>query len=164
MSPPPEAQQSPVAAATPRRDKDSISNRDKIIILAATLVIPVVFGLGLNRPRFSSSGESSAIASLKTLVTAEEQYKAISGSGIYVALTQLSASTPPYVDDVLGAGRKGGYSFVLTVGTPASANWTATARPVKPGKTGNRYFFVDSSGVVRFHLARPATSLDSPLD
>ncbi len=102
---------------------------------------------------------SSPIASLKTLVTAEEQYKSASGSACYAALTQLSATTPQYVDSVLGAGKKSGYCFLLTVGTPASTNWYARAIPIGGrAKKGDRYFFVDSSGIIRFSLLAPATS------
>ncbi len=105
--------------------------------------------------------EKSAIAALNTFVTAEEQFKC--GGGIYASLPALSDSTPPYLSDELGSGTKDGYAFAHVVGTPADSNWYAQGNPILPGKTGRRYFFVDSSGVVRFHPSRPATSADSPI-
>ncbi len=126
-----------------------------------TGAVPIV---RLSPVRYSGERGISVIASLKTLVTAEEQYKSTGGGNVYAALTQLSAATPPYVDSVLASGKKSGYCFVLSVGTPADSNWYATARPVTPGKTGNRFFFVDSSGVIRFTLTGPATSADTPID
>ncbi len=142
----------------------------KIAVIAATLAVAVCFGINF-RARWQPFGvsklhanESSAIASLKTLVTAEEQYMATSGTPVYGTLWELSGTAPPYVDAILGRGKKSGYSFVLTVGTPAGSRWFATARPTVPAKTGNRYFFADSSGIIRFSRSRPASSADSPLD
>ncbi|MEK7270202.1 MAG: hypothetical protein AAB215_04580 [Planctomycetota bacterium] len=117
-----------------------------IVAMFAAVAIP-----SLLRSKITAN-ESSAIASLKTLVTAQEQYKSTSGSATYATLEQLSATTPQYVDSVLGEGKKSGYRFILVVGTPADSNWYAHAIPISSAKTGNRAFFVDSSGVIRFSM------------
>ncbi len=57
----------------------------------------------------------------------------------------------------------GGYSFRMTVGTPADSNWYVVARPKEPGPK-HRTFFVDSSGVIRYRRGADATSADTPLD
>ncbi len=132
-----------------------------LLAIGATSVVGALYPCGFQGYR---ANESSAIASLKTIVTAEEQYKSDAGRGVYASLTQLSATTPQYLDSVLGAGKKSGYSFTLTVGTPAAENWTAVGFPTSPGKTGDRRFFVDFSGVIRFHNKRLATSADSPIE
>ncbi|MEK7270390.1 MAG: hypothetical protein AAB215_05525 [Planctomycetota bacterium] len=134
-------------------------------ILLVAAVAAVIAAIAIpSLLRSNHSCESSPIASLKTIVTAEEQYKSTSGSFCYAALTQLSATTPQYVDSVLGGGKKSGYTFVLVVGKPPDSNWYCTGAPVTPAKTGNRYFFVDSSGVIRFSLSGPPTSASAAIE
>lgn len=107
----------------------------------------------------------SAVGCLKTFVTAEEQYKEREPPHVYVSLTQLSAASPPYVDTVLGGGRMGGYSFRLTVGTPADSVWRATGDPFsREMRRRGRHFFVDQTGVIRFHPGRTATAQDSRIE
>lgn len=115
------------------------------------------------RRRFARN-ESSAIASLKTLVTAEEQFKTTAGGAVYGSLSAMSGMNPPYIGADLGRGVKSGYSFVLTVGTPADSNYVVEANPLAPGQSGGRRFFVDSSGVVRFHEEHRASSGDSAIE
>ncbi len=123
----------------------------------SAVAIGIVLVPSLFRSRITAN-ESSAIASLKTLVTAQEQYKSTGGDACYAPLSRLSGASIPYIDRDLGSGKKRGYCFVLVVGTPADSNWYAEANPIVRGKTGNRNFFVDSSGVIRFALDERARS------
>lgn len=139
--------------------------RGRLTLLEFILVLAFLGGVAwvvLSRVRLVTAmipaNESSAIASLKSLVAAEERYKTTAGSAVYGTLSQLSAGERPYLDLHLGRGRKGGYSFVMTVGTPADSNYAVDARPVRPGITGRRYFFADSSGVIRGEVGHPARS------
>jgi hypothetical protein len=75
------------------------------------------------------------------------------------ALTDLSAEG--YIDSVLGSGTKSGYDFTYSGG---SDTFTATADPTTAGTTGDRGFFVDASGVVRFAATGSATSASAPID
>lgn len=127
------------------------------------LALAVIVGLWVllfPRPRITSN-ESSAIASMRLLVRAEAQHKSV--GGVYASLTQLSATAPACVDSRLGGGKKNGYCFLLTVGKPADSNWYATANASRI-KCGNRDFFVDASGVIRYSANGPATSNDSPIE
>lgn len=76
--------------------------------------------------------EDGAIATLKTIVTAEEQFKATAGTAVYAPLATLSATLPPYVDRETGSARRHGYSFLLVVGTPADSNYYVVASPIPP--------------------------------
>ena len=67
-------------------------------------------------------------------------------------MAQLSSATPPYIDEVLGAGQKSVYAFTLTTtGTPNTDEvmWWGQANPISYNQSGNRTFFVDQSGVLR---------------
>ncbi len=123
-----------------------------IIAIIAAIAIPSL----LNARK--AGNEASAISSLRTLTTVNEQYRtrfqAYSGS-----LNNLQ--TEGYIDSVLGGGSKSGYSFNYTGGTNT---WSCTADPETPGTTGDRYFFVDQTGVIRFSSSGTATSGSTPID
>ena len=106
------------------------------------------------------ANESSAIASMRTLSTVSEQYR--NRFDTYPVTTPLATlETTGYVDSNLGGGSKSGYDFVF-VGTVTS--WTCMAAPTTPTSTGDRYFFVDESGVIRWDGSVAATVASPALD
>ena len=107
----------------------------------------------------AAANEASAISSLRNIVTSQITYSATTGAGGYAAdLTVLSAQK--LIDSVLGAGAKAGYDFFVT-GT--TTTFIVTASPTTPGSTGNRYFFADESGVLRYSTTAAATVASTPL-
>ena len=89
-----------------------------------------------------NSNESSAIATLRTLLTVQTLFRDTDrdDDGVLdyaTSLAQLDVGN--LVDSVLKAGKKQGYHF----------EWDATPPP-QSTNTGNRHFFVDESGVIRF--------------
>jgi type IV pilus assembly protein PilA len=125
-----------------------------IIALLAALAIP-----NLLRARVQAN-ESSAISSLKTIVSAAHTYRA-SGNSAYPANLSALTEAPPYLDAVLGSGQKHGYIFSLS---GDAWSFTATAVPQVANRTGSRWFFVDTSGVIRYNATGDASVNDSPLD
>ena len=111
-----------------------------IIALLAAIAIP-----NLLRARHNAN-ESAAIASLRTISTAEESFRAAQNPTTYGTLAALAAANPPYIDATLAAGAKQGYGFVLTALT--ANTYTVTATPVTVGTTGTRIFRVDQTGVI----------------
>jgi len=75
------------------------------------------------------------------------------------ALTDLNAAG--YIDDRLGAGEKSGYTFQYT-GTPLS--YRVQADPHAAGPTGERNFFLDESGIIRWAQGGQAGPADAPID
>jgi prepilin-type N-terminal cleavage/methylation domain-containing protein len=124
-----------------------------IITIIAAIAIPNVL-----RARLVSN-ESSAVGALRTLSGAQHTFQGSTASdvdtdgiGEYGTLAQLSNAVPAFVDDVLGGGQKAGYTFNITLaGNPASDEvlWEATAFPMSKGRSGNRTFYIDESGVIR---------------
>ena len=81
-------------------------------------------------------------------------------------LTALGApiANPPYLEpDLIGDGttvQRQGYVFVYA--RPAASRYTVTANPQQDEKTGNRHFFSDESGIIRFtYEHRDATASDA---
>ena len=124
-----------------------------IIVLLAAIAIP-----NLLRARLSAN-EATTIAAMRTLSTAMESYRAAQSPPAYPGnLTDLNASTPPYVDSVLASGVKGGYNFTYAVN--GTAMYTVTAVPSQANITGVRSFFVDQSGVVRVGNTSSGTPIE----
>lgn len=86
--------------------------------------------------------ESVARSALRTLVSAEETYKATSGNGSYGTMEQL-ATAGLVPRDLF---EKYGYKFDVTI---SGTKFEATATPKEYGVTGRLSFFVDESGTVR---------------
>ena|ERR1041385_1047921 len=124
-----------------------------IIAIIAAIAIPSL----LNARK--SGNEASAISSLRTLTTVNEQYRT-RFQAYAPALADLVAQG--YIDNVLGAGAKSGYNFVYA--RPDVNTWTCNGDPQNPGTTGDRHFFVDQSGVIRFDPAAAAGAASAPID
>ena len=102
-----------------------------------------------------AANEGSAVASMRTITSAEATYAATTGGGQYGNLAALAGQG--LVDGVLGgaAGVKSGYSFVSTpsgAGTAADPYlYLSTASPQAVGgvtATGTRRFASDATGVI----------------
>ena len=127
-----------------------------IIAIIAAIAIPSL----LNARK--AGNEASAISSLRTLTTVNEQYRtrfATSTIGYADTLANLQASG--YIDSVLGSGTKSGYTFTYA-GTRTT--WACNANPQTAGTTGDRFFFVNESGVIRSNPSAAAGTGDSPID
>ena len=123
-----------------------------IIAIIAAIAIPSL----LNARK--AGNEASAISSLRTLTTVNEQYRTRFQS---YAGTLTNLSDENYIDTVLGAGAKSGYTFTYA---GVQNTWTCTGDPTDPATTGDRYFFVDESGVIRFDSQATADVNDNPID
>ena len=123
-----------------------------IIAIIAAIAIPSL----LNARK--AGNEASAISSLRTLSTVSEQYR--TRFQTYASsLGNLSAAG--YIDSVRGSGTNSGYGFTFAGGTNT---YTTAAAPTTAGTTGDRGFFINQTGVVRFSASGAATSASSPLD
>jgi len=140
-----------------------------MIVIAIIAIIAAIAIPNLLRSRMTAN-EGSAIGSMRTVTSAEQQYQSAaiepmaSGMGAYGDLDELAAEVPPFVDSVLGGGEKQGYSFTATpVDTDGAPTFSCTADPLDPGASGNRYFFADESGVIRFAQGAAADASSDPV-
>ena len=158
-----------------------------LIVVAIILIIAAIAIPNLLRAKISAN-EASAVGSMRQIVTAEISYNAAgwtSGTsplGFSAKLADLgpngstTSCSPPtatqtcYLDAVLSGAStsstaKSGYYFTYAPITAGSLNtgFTVLGDPATPGQTGNRHFFTDASGVIRFDPAAVATSSSNPL-
>ena len=112
-----------------------------IIALLAAIAIP-----NLLRARLQAN-ESASQAALKTIATAEVTYRSANPTYGTLALLGAPATGPAYIDAVLAAGVKNGYTFAIPDNT--AETFCGTAVPVTANVTGVRSFCVSEDGVVR---------------
>jgi prepilin-type N-terminal cleavage/methylation domain-containing protein len=148
------------------RKQKGFSLIELLIVVAIILIIAAIAIPNLLRARIAAN-ESSAVASLRTLNTAQISYNSsYPAVGFATALSALSgvSCTPPgssgacLIDTQLSSGSKSGYSFALSgaAGTP-NGSYQFIATPLTPNQTGVRYFCSFADAVVRFS----ATSLST---
>ena len=108
-----------------------------------------------------AANESSAVGSVRTIVTAEVTYSSTWGTGFATAIGVLGGANPCtaaataacLIDPVMAAGNKSGYKLAAPGGTAVGGivpTFAVSATPQTIGQTGQRSFCSDESGVVRF--------------
>ncbi|OFV81749.1 MAG: hypothetical protein A3D93_05300 [Acidobacteria bacterium RIFCSPHIGHO2_12_FULL_67_30] len=139
-----------------------------LIVVAIILIIAAIAIPNLLKSRMAAN-ESSAVGSLRTINTSLVTYASTyPDSGFPVSLVQLATvvgttdcSAAGLLDPTMAndAFSKSGYNFAyaMTAGSgacPAAAppdpggDYTVSAAPSVPTKTGIRYFFTDASAVI----------------
>jgi type IV pilus assembly protein PilA len=149
-----------------------------LIVVAIILIIAAIAIPNLLRSRMAAN-ESSAVGSLRTIVTAEFNFQQNYGIG-YAPLANLGSAAPCtaatisttaaacLIDPLLSGGTKSGYTIATPtpagLGTAAAPNvsFTATAVPTSIGLTGQRGFFTDQSGVIRYTTTGAVPTVASP--
>lgn len=127
-----------------------------LIVIAVIAILAAIAIPNLLSSR-KAANESSAIASLRTIVSAQETFRSRQPTPTYA--TNL-AGLAGYIDPVLQGGTKSGYGFAIA-GADAN-NYTATAT-VPTGGGGDRGFFVDQTGVIRASVNGAATVANCPI-
>ena len=134
-----------------------------IIALLAAIAIPNLLRARLN------ANETAALGALHTICAVSTSYHDVNYVGATSThtyptdLTGFAAvgAAPAYLDPVLTTGTKQGYLFVYAGGPNA---YTCTAAPVTVNVTGERYFFVNETGVVRWAKGGAATVASPPVE
>jgi type IV pilus assembly protein PilA len=153
-----------------------------LIVVAIILIIAAIAIPNLMRSRMAAN-ESSAVGSVRTINTAMVTYSAAyPDTGFAALLANLGGTTaacaPGQVATVANAclidsllsvtQQKSGYQFAAAGapvgGSTTNNTYTVTATPLGIGSTGQRGFYSDQSGVIRYTLdGTVPTTASSPL-
>ena len=159
------------------RKQKGFSLIELLIVVAIILIIAAIAIPNLLRSRIAAN-EASAVGSIRTINTAEVTYSSTYPDCGFTSLTNLggsggNATGAGLIDAVLAGGQKSGYSFAATAsggsgtcgastGVTPNTLYTVVGGP-QSAQTGQRYFFSDQSGVIRYNTSSPATASDNPL-
>jgi type IV pilus assembly protein PilA len=145
-----------------------------LIVVAIILIIAAIAIPNLLKSKMAAN-ESSAVGSLRTYNTAMVTYAAqCPANGYPAGFANLGGvagdcTAANIVDNVLGvaAPTKSGYTFKYktpgTSGGAAGATYDINADPVNRGTTGQRSFFTDQAGVIRYNQTAAAAQTDAAL-
>jgi len=156
-----------------RKHQKGFSLIELLIVVAIILIIAAIAIPNLLRSRMAAN-EASAVGSLRTINTAEVTYATTYPTIGFAALTALGGTAPCtsatstaacLLDDVLSgaAATKSGYLFTVTPGSQTPVvTYSSVATPVAIGQSGQRGFFSDQSGVIRYTTDGSAPTNASP--
>lgn len=149
-----------------------------LIVVAIILIIAAIAIPNLLRSRLAAN-EASAVSSMRSINTAQIAYNATfptlgysttisalgPGSTDCSAPGSATSTNACLLDNVLGSGTKSGYNFKIAnaTGDPVG-NYASTGDPVSPGTSGQRHFYSDASGVIRYNQNANASSADIPIE
>jgi len=119
-----------------------------------------------------AANEASAVGSIRTINTSAVTYSSTyPTNGFPLSLVAMGGANPCVaapanaclLDPVLSAGTKSGYVFTWTGdGNLPSVNYTIVGVPVVLNSSGQRGFYSDQSGVIRYTTTGAPPTVASP--
>jgi prepilin-type N-terminal cleavage/methylation domain-containing protein len=164
------------------RQQKGFSLIELLIVVAIILIIAAIAIPNLLRARMAAN-EASAVGSIRTLNTSAVVYTSTWGvqfpgsmaamAGVPGGVAVCGAALlidPVLANATAAATAKSGYFFtyVGATATPAVGGctgfqtYTVAGRPATVGQTGQRGFFSDQSGVIRYTTDGSAPTIASP--
>jgi type II secretory pathway pseudopilin PulG len=160
-----------------------------LIVVAIILIIAAIAIPNFMKSKMAAN-ETAAVGSIRVIGTGAVSYYSTYRNGYPPSLGALgppssgtaNCDNADLVDSLLAGGVggtamtsvKGGYRFTYAASaavtaagtgctTPGSEQFQLNGDPTSPGNTGQRYFFMNESGVIRFNTTQQAGPGDTPI-
>ncbi len=132
-----------------------------LAVLAVLAVLTAIFVPRLLNSRVTAN-EAAALVGLKTIYSAVNMYYEDTDSYPEDLEDLIEPnSSVSYIDAQLASGSKDGYDYIYS--SAAAQDFSLNANPAVPGNTGNRYFYIDETGVIRVNTEGDAGPDDPAL-
>lgn len=127
-----------------------------VLVACSVLLSCQTYTTGLQQS-VARADETSAIAALKTISTAQQAY-AVSNGGAYGSFQQLCDGG--YLDARFNSSAPQIKDYVLSMDVSANS-YRLNADPARPGEQAGRHLYMDStSPLIRVNPTQPATASD----
>jgi type IV pilus assembly protein PilA len=141
------------------KNQKGFSLVELLIVVAIILVISAIAVPSYMRSRMQAN-EASAVSSMRMINTAAITYfSTYQDVGYPPSLASMGGATPCtststsacLLDETVALGTKSGYVFAWeSDGAVPSVAYTVTATPINVGRSGQRMFCTDQTGVTRY--------------
>jgi type IV pilus assembly protein PilA len=153
-----------------RRNRQRGFTLIELLIVVTIILIIAAFTIPKLTKSTIPAHEASAIASIKAINEAEMIYSSSHpDAGFTPDMAMLGGTSQgggeQTIDNALASGRKSGYSFTYTPGEKVNGairSYTITAVPDQVGTSGQRRFFSDESGEIKYN-ADGVADISSPV-
>ena len=131
-----------------------------VLILASILMLSCqTYTSGLQQS-VARADETSAVAAMKTIATAQQAYSLSNGGG-YATFQQLCAGG--FLDERFNSSNPQIKDYTLTM-EASSTSFSINADPTRSGEAAGRHLYMDSGGpLIHVNASQPATANDPPM-
>lgn len=141
-----------------RQSKQSGFSVIELLLVVAVIGILAALAVPNLTTSEKAAHEASAISYMRHWSAAQELYRIRHGH--YADADQQLVS-----EGFVGNPDPDRFGYIFSIDNPAGSadNWWGSAVPKSPGTSGDRYFYIDRTGVIRYSTSGPANGSSTPL-